>query len=150
MTPSEIVTGFIRGASVQDIVTAMIIANQTKHHPSVEELHENNRMLCMHQFDHKLGFERRLCVMRTSVDPDMYLIMHNPELLGTSEEDSAVTILEQSNTCRSFVMKSRRPVIDIRFAVGAGLKRVRTIIDDLHEASSFQMRVEEMLGVYKC
>ena len=147
----------VRGTPLWTIAGIMLESNQTANETLFGLPHEQSRMLCMHQFKHSFDFERRICVLSRGPVGAPAQVLINPVLKGFSDEESAMIVKERSRICEGPFLKSRRPVLDVQFTIDAPSENerhrpvvVRTIIDDPVEALAFQMRWQEMQGIYEC
>lgn len=147
----------VRGTPLWTIAGIMLESNQTANETLFGLPHEQSRMLCMHQFKHSFDFERRICVLSRGPVGAPAQVLINPVLKGFSDEESAMIVKERSRICEGPFLKSRRPVLDVQFTIDVPAENerhrpvvVRTIIDDPVEALAFQMRWQEMQGIYEC
>jgi hypothetical protein len=153
----ELASWSVKGVPLETIVFEMLAANTTAKEALFGLPHEQSTMLCMHQFHHpELDFERRICVLTRD---NHFHVLVNPELHGYAEEAHAFIVKERSRACHEPFLKSRRPVLDVRFIIDAPATEderhrpmaIRTIMDDPAESLAFQMRWEEMQGgAYEC
>jgi len=157
----ELRTGLIIGAhSLDDVVTELIKALMIVNGdglPSYAQdvqvkLNGNLPMLCMHDLNHKMGGERRICVMRRQQEDLEFIPMINPELKGYSDSNSSAVSVEHPLSCqRQLKARMRRLVVDIGFIYpGPQPRALRLLLDNEKEAAAFQMQWDEMRGVYNC
>lgn len=153
----ELESWSVRGTPLWKIAGIMLESNQTANETLFGLPHEQSRMLCMHQFKHSFDFERRICVLSRVPVGGPAQVLINPVLKGFSDEESAMIVKERSRICEGPFLKSRRPVLDVQFTIDVPAENerhrpvvVRTIIDDPVEALAFQMRWQEMQGIYEC